>query len=69
MYKLCSQKNESQKNEGGAQWCSGKVSVSESRDPWFNPHSQHHVVSLSKVYVLPRVLVNTQEAVAPSRHD
>ena len=45
------------------------ASESESRGPGFDPHRGHPVVSLSKTHKLPRVLVNTQEAVALSRHD
>ena len=35
----------------------------------FDPHSGHHVVSLSKIHLPPKSTGNTQEVVAPSRHD
>ena len=41
--------------------------ASESRGLVFDPYKGHRVVSLNKT--LPRVLVKTQESVAPSRHD
>ena len=50
-------------------WPSGRASDSESRGPGFEPNKGHRVVSLSKAHLLPRVLVNAQEAMAPSRHD
>ena len=53
----------------GARWPSGRVSDSESRGPGFDPNKGHCVVTLSKAHLLPRVLVKTQEAMAPSRHD
>ena len=34
--------------ESGAQWLSGRVLDSRSRDPRFEPHQRHFVVSLSK---------------------
>ena len=34
-----------------------------------DPHSGRHVVSLSKIHLLPKSSGNTQDAVAPSRHD
>ena len=40
----------------------------EREDRGFDTHSGRHVVSLSKIY-LPKSTGNTQEAVAPSRHD
>ena len=33
------------------------------------PHSGRRVVSLSKTYLPPKSTGNTQEAVAPSKHD
>ena len=34
----------------GARWRSARASDSESRDPRFDPHRRHHVVSLSKTH-------------------
>ena len=45
------------------------ASDSGARGRGFDPHSGHRVVSLSKKYLLPECTGNTQEAVAPSRHD
>ena len=45
----------------GVRWRSGRTSDYESRGPGFNLHRRHHIVSLSKAHLLPRVLVNTQE--------
>ena len=47
---------------------SARASDSEWRDPAFHPIMRHHVVSLSKTHfdLLPRVLVNNQEAMAQS---
>ena len=42
---------------------------SGARGRGFDPHSGHHVVSLSKIYLLPQSTGNTQEAMFPSRHD
>ena len=42
---------------------------SGARGRGFNPHSGRHVVSLSKTHLPPKSTGNTQEAVAPSRHD
>ena len=56
----------------GVRWPSGRASDSELRGHGFDPHkdhSFHHVVSLSKTHKLHRILVKTQEAMAPSRHD
>ena len=53
----------------GARWLSGRALDCESRDPGFDPLLQHHIVSLSKAHYLPTVLVNTQEPMAPSRHE
>ena len=53
----------------GARWPSGRASDSESNGPGFEPHKGHRVVFLSNAHLLPRVLVNAQEAMAPSRHD
>ena len=36
----------------GARWRSGRASDSESRDPGFDPHRRHRVVSLSKTHLL-----------------
>ena len=54
---------------GEVPWRGGRTSDSKSRGPGFNPHTGHSEVSLSKTHLLPRALVNTQEVVAPSRHD
>ena len=35
----------------------------------FDPHSGRCVMSLSKIHLPPKSTGNTQEAVAPSRHD
>ena len=46
--------------------------VVERRTPersGFDPHSGRRVVSLSKIHLPPKSTGNTQEAVAPSRHD
>ena len=40
----------------------------EFRGPGFDPHSGHCVVSLSNAHLLHSVLINTQEALAASRH-
>ena len=40
---------------------SSRVSDSESRCPWFDPHWRHHVVSLSKTHLLPKVLVKPRK--------
>ena len=40
-----------------------------ARDRGFDPHSGRRVVSLSKIYLPPKSTGNTQEGVAPSRHD
>ena len=39
------------------------------RGSGFDPHKSHRVLSLRKTHLLPRVLVNAQEAVAPCRHN
>ena len=46
-----------------------RASDSGARGRGFDPHSGRRVVSLSKAYLLPKSTGNTQEAVAPSRHD
>ena len=55
-------------NSRGARWLSGRVSDSGARGRGFETY-RRHVVSLSKTLYSPKVLVITQEAVAPSRHD
>ena len=45
------------------------ASDSGERGRGFDPHSGRCVVSLSKKHLLPRSSGNTQEAVAPTRHD
>ena len=50
-----------------ARWSSGRASDSESRGGGFDPHSGRLAVSLTKIHLPPTG--NTQEAVAPSRHD
>ena len=54
-----------------ARWPSGRASDSGARGPGFDPHSGRHVVSLSKIHKLTsqKSTGNTQEAVAPSRHE
>ena len=54
----------------GAGWPGDGASDYESRGHGFDTHTEHRVVSLSKrEKILLRVLVNTQEVEAPSRHD
>ena len=52
-----------------AQWPSGIASDSGARGRGFDPHSGRCVVFLSKIHLPPKSTGNTQEAVAPSRHD
>ena len=52
-----------------ARWPSGRSPDSGARGRGFDPHSGRRVVSLSKIHFLPKSTGNTQEAVAPSRHD
>ena len=52
-----------------ARWPSGRASDSGARGLGFDPHSGRRVVSLSKIYLPPKVTGNTQEAVALSRND
>ena len=52
-----------------ARWPSGRASDSGARGRGFNPHSGRRVVSLSKIHLPPKSTGNTQEAVAPNRHD
>ena len=52
-----------------AWWPSGRASDSGVRGRRFDPHSGRHVVSLSKIHLPPKNTRDTQEAVAPSRHD
>ena len=47
-----------------ARWLCGRASNSGARGPGFEPQDRH-IVS----FKLSKVLVNTQEAVAPSQHD
>ena len=47
-----------------------RASYSGARGRGFNPHSGRRVVSLSKIHLPKKKSTgNTQEAVAPSRHD
>ena len=46
-----------------------KASGSGVRGREFDPHSGCPVASLSKTDLLPKSTGNTQEVVAPSRHD
>ena len=46
-----------------------RASDSGARGRASDPHSGSRVVSLSKTNLLPKSTGNTQEAVAPSRHD
>ena len=50
-------------------WPSCRASDSGARGRGFDPHSGRRVVSLSKTHLPPKSTGNTQEAVAPSRHD
>ena len=50
-------------------WPSGRAPDSRARGRGFDPHSGRRVVSLSKMRLPPESTGNTQEAVAPSRHD
>ena len=50
-------------------WPSGRASDSLVRGRGFDPHSSRRVVSLSKINLPPKSTGNTQEVVAPSRHD
>ena len=52
-----------------ARWPSGRASDSRARGRGFDPHSGRRVVSLRKIHLPPKSTGNTQEAVAPSRHD
>ena len=52
-----------------ARWPSGRASDSGARGRGFDPHSGRRVVSLSKIHLPPKSTGNTQEAVAPYRHD
>ena len=46
-----------------------RASDSGGRGRGFDPHSGRRVVSLSKIHFLQKSTGDTQEAVAPSRHD
>ena len=48
---------------------SGRASASGARGRGFDPHSGRRVVSMSKVHLPPKSTGNTQDALAPSRHD
>ena len=50
-------------------WPSGRVSDSRARGRGFDPHSCRRVVSLSKIHLPPKRTGNTQQALAPSKHD
>ena len=52
-----------------ARWPSVRASDSGARGQGFDPHSGRRVVSLSKIHLPAKSTGNTQEAVAPSRHD
>ena len=45
------------------------MSDSGARGQGLDPHSGRRVGSFSKIYLLPKSTGNTQEALAPSRHD
>ena len=47
----------------------GTASNSGARGRVFDPHSGRRVVSLRKIHLPPKSTGNTQEAVAPFRHD
>ena len=53
----------------GARWPNGRASDYGARGRGFDPHPGRCVVSLGKIYLPPKSTGNTQEAVAPSRHD
>ena len=50
-------------------WPSGRASDSGARGQGLDPHLGPSVVFLSKIHLLPKSTGNTQEVVAPSRHD
>ena len=50
-----------------ALWPVASDSVARSRE--FDPHSGCRVVSVSKIHLSPKSTGNTQEAMAPSRHE
>ena len=50
-------------------WPGGRESDSGARGRGFDPHSGRRVVSLRKIHLLTKSTGNTEEAVAPSRHD
>ena len=52
----------------GAQWPGSRASALESRGLEFNPHMGHHVLEQDTFNSL-QLLVNTQEVLAPSRHN
>ena len=52
-----------------ARWPSGRASDSGARGRGFDPLSGRRVVSLSNIHLPPKSTGNTQEAVAPFRHD
>ena len=52
-----------------APWPSGRASDSGGGGRGFDPHSGRRVVSLSKIHLPPKITGNTQEVVAPSKHD
>ena len=52
-----------------AGWPSGRALDIGARGRGFDPHSGRRVVSLSKIYLSPKITGYTQEAEAPSRHD
>ena len=45
------------------------ASDSGARVQGFDPHSGRRVLSLSEIHLPPKSTGNTQEAVAPSRHN
>ena len=58
------------KTNTSSRWPSGRASDSGARGRGLDPHSGPRVVSLSKIHLPPKKSTgNTQEAVAPSRHD
>ena len=52
-----------------ARWLNGRASDSRPIGRGFDPNSGRCVVSLSKTHLPPKSTGNTQEAVAPFRHD
>ena len=52
-----------------ARWLRGRESDSGARGPGFEPHDRRVVFLEQDTLSSPKVLVNIQEVVAPSKHD